>query len=253
MLTSTTACTYLGIDPGGGRPPFTYAALDADLHLLALGKGRLADVLAFAAGQGRALVAINAPPQPAAVLDPQPSLTGMSASPAPAGQRPAERQVRERGWPIYRTPPRLDEAPPWMRRGFALYQRLYDLGYHPYPQPEAARQWLEVPAEAAFTALLGQPLLPAHHLEGRWQRQILLADAGLGIQDPMRFFEEITRHRLRRGQLPLHLIYAPGELNALVAAFTAWLIAHHPDRVLILGDPESGQVVLPQGGVSAAD
>ncbi len=252
MLTSTTACTYLGIDPGGGRPPFAYAALDADLHLLALGKGRLADVLAFAAGQACALVAVNAPPSPVMAPQPQPTLTGMVVAAPTPGQRPAERQVRERGWPIYRTPPRPDEAPPWMRRGFALYQRLHDLGYQPYPQPEATRQWLEVPAEAAFTALLGQPLLPAHHLEGRWQRQILLADAGLGIQDPMRFFEEITRHRLRRGQLPMHLIYTPGELNALVAAFAAWLVAHRPDQVAILGDLESGQVVLPQGGVTAA-
>ncbi|MCX8025192.1 MAG: DUF429 domain-containing protein [Thermanaerothrix sp.] len=251
MLISTTACTYLGIDPGGGRPPFAYAALDADLRLLALGKGRLADVLAFIAGQGCALVAINAPPQPVLAGPPQPVLTGMTPmSPAP-GQRLAERQVRERGWPIYRAPAHLNEAPPWMRRGFALYQRLRDLGYQPYPQPEAARQWLEVPAEAAFTALLGQPLLPAHHLEGRWQRQILLADAGVGIQDPMRFFEEITRHRLRRGQLPLHLIYAPGELNALVAAFTAWLAAHRSDQVILLGDAKGGHVVLPQGGITA--
>lgn len=253
MLIATTACTYLGIDPGGGRPPFAYAALDADLRLLALGKGRLADVLAFAAGQSRALVAINAPPRPVVVSQSQSALTGMELSSAPQGQRLAERQVRERGWPIYRTPAHWDEAPPWMRRGFALYRHLHDLGYQPYPLDEAARQWLEVPAEAAFTALLGQPLLPAHHLEGRWQRQILLADAGLGIQDPMRFFEEITRHRLRRGQLPMHLIYTPGELNALVAAFIAWLVAHHPDRVVILGDTESGQMILPRGEVAPGD
>lgn len=251
-MSASASPLCVGIDPGSGRPPFCYAALDADLRLLALGTGRLADVLAFTAGQSRALVAINAPPRP--VHEPA------AAEPLPPTRRarvplrPAERLLQARGLPTYHTPARAEDAPPWMRRAFALYQRLDELGYRPHPHPEVPRQWLEVPAEAAFAALLGQaPLLPAHRLEGRWQRQILLSDAGLGIADPMRFFEEITRHRLRRGQLPLHLIHSPGELNALVAAYTAWLVLHHPEQVLTLGEPATGQVVIPQGRSDGAD
>lgn len=252
-MPASASPTCIGVDPTGGRPPFCYAALDADLRLLALGTGRLADVLAFLAGQHRALVALNAPPRPAHhpdTADPHPPAAPPRRSSTPL--RPVEHDLRTRNLPIYLTPARAADAPPWMRRAFALYQRLDELGYRPHPHPEAPRQWLEVPAEAAFTALLGHALLPAHRLEGRWQRQILLADAGLGIQDPMRFFEEITRHRLRRGQLPLHLIHTPGELNALVAAYTAWLVLHHPEQVLALGDPATGQVFIPQGQVESA-
>ena len=39
----------------------------------------------------------------------------------------------------------------------------------------------------------------------------------------MEFFEEVTRHRLRHGILPLEKLYTPGELDALTAAYLAWL------------------------------
>jgi predicted RNase H-like nuclease len=61
----------------------------------------------------------------------------------------------------------------------------------------------------------------------------------------MRFFEEITRHRLLQGILPTQDLYTPGELDALVAAFTAWKAATYPDQVTLLGDPQEGQMVLP--------
>jgi hypothetical protein len=61
----------------------------------------------------------------------------------------------------------------------------------------------------------------------------------------MLLFEEITRHRLLKGILPLEPLYSAGELDALAAAYTAWLAALHPDQVTLLGDPQEGQVVLP--------
>ncbi len=63
--------------------------------------------------------------------------------------------------------------------------------------------------------------------------------------DPLRFFEEITRHRLLKGILPLEDICAPGELDALVAAYTACLAANHLEQVTILGHPDEGQTYLP--------
>ena len=53
--------TFLGIDPSAGEKPFVYAALDHELKLLALGEGSIDDILAFAAGQSRAMAAICAP------------------------------------------------------------------------------------------------------------------------------------------------------------------------------------------------
>jgi hypothetical protein len=61
----------------------------------------------------------------------------------------------------------------------------------------------------------------------------------------MRLFEEITKHRLLQGVLPLEHLYSTGELDALVAAYTAWVAALHPERTTHLGDPEESLVILP--------
>ncbi len=44
---------------------------------------------------------------------------------------------------------------------------------------------------------------------------------------------------------PLDLALLPGELDALVAAFTAWKASLHPEQVTCLGHPDEGRVVLP--------
>lgn len=52
---------FIGVDPSGGRKPFTYAALDQHAHLVALKEGEVEDALAFLGGQRGAIVAVNAP------------------------------------------------------------------------------------------------------------------------------------------------------------------------------------------------
>ena len=61
----------------------------------------------------------------------------------------------------------------------------------------------------------------------------------------MYIFEEITRHRLLQGVLPLEELYQVEELDAMVAAFTAWMAGMQPDQVTFLGDSMEGQIVLP--------
>jgi len=61
----------------------------------------------------------------------------------------------------------------------------------------------------------------------------------------MEFFEEITRHRLLKGVLPIEFIYTSEELDALVAAFTAFLAASKPSGVIWVGNKQEGQIVLP--------
>jgi hypothetical protein len=56
--------TFIGIDPTAGQRPFSYAAIDSDLKLLALGTGDMDEVLAFAAGQRQAYIAVSAPRRP---------------------------------------------------------------------------------------------------------------------------------------------------------------------------------------------
>jgi predicted RNase H-like nuclease len=61
----------------------------------------------------------------------------------------------------------------------------------------------------------------------------------------MRIFEEITRHRLIQGILPLESLHSTEELDALAAAYTAWIAGVKPDQVTLLGDAEEGHLVLP--------
>jgi len=241
--------TFLGIDPTAGRKPFVFAALDGDLRLLALGQGDMDEVLAFVAGQRQAIVAVCAPRQPNLhVMQREEVRSQLNPPPRPGrwtNFRLAEYLLRQHNISSPKTPAREKDSPKWMRMGFTLFKRLDGLGYHPYPAEDSQHVTLEVYPHASFTTLLGLVPFPKNTLEGRLQRQTVLHERKINVPDPMRFFEEITRHRLLRGVLPYEIIYSPGELDALVAAYTAWNAALHPEQVTCLGHPEEGQIVLP--------
>jgi hypothetical protein len=247
MLFDTT--TFIGIDASGGRKPFTYSALDSDGKLIALTEGEIEEVLAFLGGQRSAYVAVNAPSQPNRGLMKQEevrrTLVSLHQPGRGAEMRLVEHQLRERGIAVAQTPSRAELAPMWMQMGFGLYKKLAEIGYQPYPAEGEAHQWLETHPHAVFCVLLGQPPLQKHTLEGRLQRQLTLYEQGIGIHDPMDFFEEITRHRLLKGVLPLDKVYAPAELDSLAAAYTAFLAGTHMAQVTMLGPAEEGVVVLP--------
>jgi hypothetical protein len=244
-----TNTTFIGIDPTAGEKPFVYAALDHDLRLLALGHGNINDILAFAAGQRQALVGVCAPRGPNRGVMARPEIRQDLSPPPNPGRwenfRLADYLLRQHNLSIPQTPSDEAQAPNWMRSGFALFHRLEALGYQVYPQAGAERQCLEVYPYASYTVMLGVLPFPKYSLEGRLQRQLALYDRKIDVPDAMDFFEEVTRHRLLKGVLSLEMVYSPGELDALVAAYTAWLAALHPEQVTRLGDPEEGQVVLP--------
>jgi predicted RNase H-like nuclease len=73
-----------------------------------------------------------------------------------------------------------------------------------------------------------------------------LYERGLGIKDPMDFFEEITRYKLIKGIWPTELLYAPEQLDALAAAYTAWLAVNKPEHISMIGDLKEGRIVLPE-------
>lgn len=247
MLFSNT--TFIGIDPTAGQRPFAYAALDHELCLLALGHGDIDEILAFVAGQRAARVGVCAPRRPnQGVMERAQVRENLSPPPRPGrwtGFRLAEYQLRQRNIRAPQTPADEDHCPNWMRMGFMLFRRLNKLDYQDYPAEAAARQSLEVYPHACFAVLLGQNPFQKHSLEGRIQRQLVLYEQGLEIPDPMRFFEEITRHRLLQGILPLEGLYPAEELDALAAAYTAWTTAMQPDKVTLVGDKQEGRIVLP--------
>ncbi len=241
--------TFIGIDPTAGKRPMAYAALDRDLSALALGQGDLDAVTAYVGGQQVAFVAVNAPRQPNQGLMKRNEVReGLNPVPHPGrweGYRVAEYLLSQHKIRIPRTYARVEKCPAWMQKGFELYKRLAELGYKPFPTPEAPFQVMEVYPHAAYTVLLNNNPFPKTSLEGRLQRQLLLHNQGLQIPDPMRVFEEITRFRILQGILPLNNLYSPRELDALVAAFTAWVAATSPEGITALGDPAEGQIILP--------
>jgi predicted RNase H-like nuclease len=207
------------------------------------------EVLAFAAGQRQAFVAVSAPQRPNQGLMAQEEMRRqLNPTPRPGrwlDLRLAEYQLRQHNISIPQTYAAEQSCPNWRKMGFSLFRRLEVLGYQPCPMDGKELQALEVYPHACFAVLLGHNPFPKRTLEGRLQRQLVLHEQKLNVPDPMRFFEEITRHKLLKGILPNEDLYSPGELDALVAAYTAWYIANHPEQATLLGDPSEGQIVLP--------
>jgi len=239
--------SFVGVDPTAGRHPFTFAALDQDRQLVVLAAGNIEDVLAFLIDCQAVTVAVNAPPRPNHGLV-RKNLEKQNLAPGQlrgSDMRQAESELREHGISVSPTPSRTEICPAWMQMGFDLYRRLEEAGFNQYPAEITPHQWLETHPHAAFCALLGKLPLPKPTLEGRLQRQIALYEKGVGIKDPMGFFEEITRHRLLHGVLPMELVYAAEELDTLMAAYMAFCVINCPQEMMLIGDKGEGQIALP--------
>jgi hypothetical protein len=247
--------TFIGVDPTAGEKPIVYAAIDHDRRLLALGDGGLDDVLAFAGGQRQAVVAVCGPIQPNLGLLKKVEVRDRLVPPPTPGRwenaRLAEYCLRQHNFHVPLTPGDEESCPNWMRQSFLFHRRLIEMGYKKYLEPNADRWILEVYPHAAFSVLLEQLPFPKNSLEGRLQRQLVLFLRELDVPDPMNIFEEITRHRLLKGILPLDTLFSAPELDALIAAYTAWLAASQPNQVTLLGDPDEGQVVLPTANLKS--
>jgi predicted nuclease with RNAse H fold len=243
----TANAIFAGIDLSSSRSEFAYAALDGELNVVALGDADMEQLLAILTQPGSAVVAVNAP----SALNQGILRERMRMQvPAPrqlrgAEMRVAEHELRALGISVAGTPTHLERCPGWMRSGFELFARLRMLGFETAPAGESARQVLETHPEACFFSLLGKSPFPKPALEGRLQRQLVLFESGLRIRDPMNFFEELTRHKLLRGLLPTDEVYAPERLDALAAAYAAWLCTHVPGRVSWLGEAGEGKIALP--------
>ncbi len=241
--------TFIGLDPTAGKRPFIYAALDHQRRLLALATGDMEEVLAFVGGQQEAFVAVSAPFQPNQGLMDDETRRAQLAAPPRAGRyldyRLVEYLLCLHNIRTYRTPAQVSDCPRWMQIGFTVYQRLQQLAFHRHPADANPRQFLEVYPHACYCAWLDRAPQGKGTLEGRLQRQLILYEHGLPVPDPMFYFDEISRHRLLQGRIPTDILYEAGELDALAAAYTAWLAAHQPDQISLVGDPEEGQIVLP--------
>lgn len=241
---------YIGIDVGTGPRPVTFVALDEDQTPQAIGEGDVHDLLAYAAGQfGPALAAVNSAARPNKGLLAREEVRKTLHAPLPKSKwhqlRLVEYELMQAGINVPETPASPERSLPAVRRGFLLVERLEELGYLPFPDEQAPRQWIETNADAAYWTLLGVAPLLSGTLEGRIQRQLVLADEGLKVPDAMEFFDEVTRFKILASRLPVQNIYSQPEINAWMAAHLAWLAANEPERTRRFGDPEEGVVYLP--------
>jgi hypothetical protein len=115
-------------------------------------------------------------------------------------------------------------------------RKVGQLGFKSHSKMGDTKLWLETNAQDCFHALIGQNPMPRRTLEGRLQRSAILYEQGLQIPDPVEIFEEITRYKMAQGILPLDKIYSSKELDALVAAYVAWLAANSPAQIVAQGD-----------------
>ncbi len=243
-----TDSAFIGIDPTSGQKSFTFAALDRDLHLLVLAEGEIEDVAAFVAQWKSAFVAINAPAGVNRGLVRAKMMKDMLTPHQVRGAefRVAEYELRGRGIAVSGTPANEALCPGWMQLGFELFRKLEKMGFKKYPENGSVHQVLETHPHACFCVMAGSAPLSKPSLEGRLQRQLLLHDHGVRIDDPMDFFEEITRYKLAKGIWPMELLYLPEQLDALVAAYTGWLAVNKAEKILMIGDEKEGRIILPE-------
>jgi hypothetical protein len=119
-------------------------------------------------------------------------------------------------------------------------KKLSQAGFKPRSKKGNPKQWLETNAQDCFRLLIGRAPLPRRTLEGRLQRSAILYEQGLQLRDPVEIFEEITRYKLMQGILPLEDIYSSKELDALMAAYIAWMAVNSSGQTVV-----TGELVLP--------
>ncbi|MCB2178730.1 DUF429 domain-containing protein [bacterium] len=256
MLFSTDA--FIGIDLTQGKKTIYYAALDGKLGLISLAQGDLKSVMTFLASQHQAVVGIHGPARPNMGIltdaERRNQLPFQFGKGRPGNMRVAEYELRQKQLAVYRTPRRDEDAPGWMQTSFKCYQRLREMDYQPFQMGiKASRQFLEVIPEHGYRAWAEGVLIPAHTLAGRIQRQLILYDRGVGVGDPMDFFEEITRFRIRQGVLPEEMVYSAPILAALAAATIAWQTVNEPEQLALLGVAEEGQITVPKKLIGTGD
>ncbi len=249
-----THTTFIGIDLSAGKRPLTFAVLDQQGDQLALGQGSPEEVLAYAAGQENAVVAVNGPRRPnQGWMANEEFRQGLNPVPKPGRWdrwRVVEYELRMRGLKARRTPADPANAPGWIQRGYNLFRQLEKQGFTPFdPQQEMevppSHLSIEVYPHAVYSALLGRRPFLKKTLEGRIQRQLVLYIQDVDVPNPMRIFEEFTRHRMLQGILPDEGLYSAQELDALAGAFTAWTVSKSPEHVTMLGHPQEGQIAIP--------
>lgn len=249
---------YIGIDLTQGRKTIYYAALDDQLDLIARAQGDINNVMTFLAGQQQALVGIHGPARPNMAILVDADRRNQYLIPMgkgrPGNMRVAEYILRKNKLTTYRTPEQLEDAPAWMRASFKFYERLSEIDYQPYQAESAGgNQYLEVIPELGFRTWSEGKMLSPNTLYGRIQRQLILYEQGVNLPDPMTFFEEVTRFRIKQGIIPEEMVLLAPNLSALAAALMAYRAEKDLEQFTFVGIPEESQICVPRQLIRTAE
>jgi hypothetical protein len=242
---------FIGVDVSAAALPYSFAVLDSLNHLVVLKSGQLEDLISTMTGLEAVVITINAPSSLNMGLFSNTEMRQRYLPSLEIHRRPmmrlCEYELIRRGISnVPHTSNELVHCPAWVKNGFDLYHRLSQMGFQPFTDHGiCSYQYMETYADACFWVFSNQGLLKSRTLEGRLQRQLLLYDLGVPVADAMVFFEELTRHRLVKGILPLDCIHSPGELNALMSAYMARSAVNFPGKVTWVGAVEEGLIIIP--------
>jgi hypothetical protein len=237
------------------------AVLDEFLHLKAIDGAGSLEALALIRSYTQAVIGVNSARRPNLGLMADPDFRAQ-LKPAPRRKswtdvRLADYQLGQRGLPANRAPRDASRAPLAMQRGFALFAALAEDGYSEQLAGEAEDQplklCLETNSQVTFALVLQRVAEPRNRFSGRLQRQLALRTEKVDIPDPMRIFEEFTRHRILQGRLPIDDLLTAGQLDAVAAALAVWRAYKNPAQTLLLGDPNEGQVMIPAASLDLAN
>jgi len=237
---------FAGVDCSAGAPRLTVAALSNRLEVKYLRELSMGDVVEELSGFGAISVAVGGPLRPNPPSAAVESQSGAARHRETVLAREPEAEIRRRGIPIRRSPTTEEAAPAAMRTVLQLARELSKRGFVEGANArESPRFLLSTRPAACAAVLLGRLPFGRATLEGRIQRQLLLIREKVALPDPMDSLEEMTAHHLLSGRLSLRGILKREELDALLAAFTAWRADCLPETVTWLGRDADGWICLP--------
>lgn len=240
---------YIGINLGGQRSGFTCAILDNALRIHFLGVLSPMEWQSKIESCNKVLAAVNSPLTLnhgyMADAEYRQQLSIVPGRNRHTDMRVCEYELVARGLNPTRTPKNVSNFSPSLQKALKFSSELGMNGFQYWPSPSASRQMFESNADACYWSLLGIKPFAATSLEGRIQRQLALQASKLPVKDAMIFFEEVTRHRLLSGKLPDEIVLSTPQLDALVAAYTAWVIANRPGESAQFGEADEGYIFLP--------
>ena len=236
--------TFIGVHINRQAPHFTYIATDEDFSPLAIDNGDEENLLSYLSGQENSFLAINAPLQLNQGLLQLPSHKSYTRGRKP-NIRKVEYELQQYNIEMSHTADQISKCTPDVKFGIRLNEHLNDLGYKTFSSDQSSRMFLETPSNAAFWSLIEGQLIPEEGIIGRMQRQQILFDLELPVPNPMIFFEEITRHKLKIGKIPFKQVLPACELNAWICVYTAHKAWSEPDSLTSMGNSEEGSIYLP--------